>query len=64
MSDEILSYIKNTVDRIETKQDKHDERIRTVENWQADANGKITMVGVFGVTLGGFFTAVVEYFRH
>lgn len=64
MSDEMLNYIKNSVDRIESKQDKHDERIRNVENWQADANGKVTMVGAFGVTLGGVITAVVEYFRH
>lgn len=63
MSDEILSYIKDSVDRIEGKQDKHDERIRKVENWQADANGKVTTIGAIGVVMGGIITAVAEYFK-
>lgn len=64
MSDEVLNYIKNSVDRIEEKQDKHDERLRTIENWQSNANGKMTMISMVGVTIGGLITATVEYFRH
>ena len=64
MSDDILDYIKNTVDRIEVKQDKHDERLGSIERWQSDANGKISMIGVIGVAIGGAVTAVITYFRH
>lgn len=64
MSDDVLNYIKNSVDRIEAKQDKHDERIKDVELWQSNANGKMTMLGAVGVTIGGLLTAAVEYLRH
>jgi len=63
MSEELLTYIKGSVDRIEAKQDKYEERQRAVETWQADANGKISMVGLFGVTLGGAIMAAIGYFR-
>lgn len=64
MSDEILSYIKNSVDRIESKQDKHDERIGAVENWQSNADGKITIIAAVCAAIGGTVVAVVDYFRH
>lgn len=64
MSEEILTYIKNTVDRIEENQNDHAKRITEVEKWQANANGKMTMLGAVGVAIGGFFTAFFQYFRH
>lgn len=64
MSDEILTYIKASVDRIEEKQDDHTKRITEVEKWQANAEGKMTMLGAVGVAIGAAFTAVGEYFRH
>ncbi len=64
MSDEILNYIKDTVDRIEVKQDGHDTRLRTVENWQSNASGKMSIIGLIGATIGGILTATVQLFRH
>lgn len=64
MSDEILNYIKGTVDRIEVNQKDHAQRINEVEKWQANANGKITMLGAVGVAIGGIFTAIGQYFKH
>jgi hypothetical protein len=64
MSDEILTYIKDTVTRIETKQDNHDVRIGNVERWQSNADGKITMIAAIGAAIGGGIVAVVDYFRH
>lgn len=64
MSDEILQYIKDSVDRIESKQDKHDDRLGEVEKWQANASGKMTMLGFVGMAIGGIFTGIAEYFRH
>jgi hypothetical protein len=53
MSNDILEYIKDSVDRIESKIDRHDDRIITVERWQSNAEGKVTMVGIFGSLVGG-----------
>lgn len=64
MSDEILKYIKGSVDRIEENQKDHAKRLNEVEKWQANANGKMTMLGIVGVTIGGFCTAIIQYFRH
>lgn len=64
MSEELLTYIKNSVDRIETKQDKHDERIGAVEKWQSNADGKITIIAAVCAAIGGAIVAVVDYFRH
>ena len=64
MSDEILTYIKDSVDRIESKQDNHDVRIGKLENWQSNADGKITMVSAIGAAIGGAVVAVFDYFRH
>lgn len=63
MSDEVLTYIKDTVTRIETKQDKHDERLGEVEKWQANANGKMTILGAVGVAIGTLCTTVLQSFR-
>ncbi len=63
MSDEILIYIKDSVTRIEANQKDADKRIRDVEDWQNNANGKISMVGLFGVTIGGSIMAAIEWFR-
>lgn len=64
MSDEILTYIKDTVTRIETKQDKHEERISDVENWQSNANGKMTVLAAVGVAIGGAFASLINYMKH
>ncbi len=64
MSDEILNYIKDTVDRIETNQDDHTKRIGEVEKWQANANGKISVVAAICTAIGGGIVAVIDYFRH
>lgn len=64
MSDDLLVYIKDTVTRIEAKQDKHDERIRTVESWQNRADGKVTAFGAVGVLIGGVITWVVELWKN
>ena len=64
MSDEILTYIKETVDRIETKQDTHDIRIRHVENWQSNANGRVSTIGMFCGAIGAAFVGFIDYFRH
>lgn len=64
MQDEILEYIKDSVDRIEAKQDKHSDRLNEVERWQSNANGKMTMLSIMGMTIGGLMTGIVEYFRH
>lgn len=63
MSD-ILEYIKEAVDRIEDKQDKHADRLGHIERWQSNADGKITVIGVLGVAVGGFLTAMIGYFKH
>ena len=41
-----------------------DKRVRNIENWQSDANGKITMFGAFGTALGAFIVWVVSIFKH
>lgn len=64
MSEEILTYIKDSVDRIEAKQDKHDMRIGEVEKWQSNANGKVSMIAAIGIFIGGALTAAADYFRH
>ncbi len=64
MSDALLKYIKESVDRIEDKLDKHDERIGHLENWQHNANGKVTMLGAIGVAIGGFITWLTGIFHH
>lgn len=64
MSDEILNYIKSTVDRIELKQGLQDERIGDLEKWQANANGKMTILSALGVAIGAGLTAAANYFKH
>ena len=66
MSDpiQLLNYIKEAVDRVEGKIDGHDERLRTVENWQSKTDGKITMFGVLCTTAGGAFAWIVSLFKH
>ena len=64
MSDDILSFIKDTVLRIEAKQDKHDDRIRAVESWQNNTDGKITAYGVVGVLIGAAITWVSEFWKN
>ena len=64
MADEILEYIKNTVTRIEENQDKQDVRLRDVEKWQNNANGKIGAVATLGVMIGAALTAAADFFRH
>lgn len=47
--------------------DRHiqiDKRVRKVETWQADANGKITIIGALGVAIGGFITWITDIFKH
>lgn len=63
MSTETLEYIKETVTRIEMKLDSHDTRIRSVENWQSNANGKITAFGIAGVLVGGAVTYLTDLFK-
>lgn len=41
-----------------------DKRIRKVEIWQADASGKMTMLGLVGVVAGGIVTWLTQIFRH
>jgi len=41
-----------------------DKRLRKVEVWQADANGKISIIGAVGVAVGGFITWVSGILRH
>lgn len=64
MSDEILTYIKDSVTRIEENQKDHAKRIGDVEKWQANANGKMTVLGAVGIAIGTIFTAVIQSFRH
>lgn len=64
MTDHLLEYIKEAVDRIETKLDKHDERLRKTEDWQSNANGKITAFGLVGVFLGSVVTWATDLFKH
>ncbi len=63
MSDDILEYIKETVTRIENKQDTHDTRLRAVERWQNDAGGKITMLSAIGVVMGAALAAAADFFK-
>ncbi len=64
MSDETLQYIKEAVDRIEAKQDKHGDRIVGIERWQSNADGKMTMLGIVCAGVGAVAASVVTYFRH
>ena len=61
--DQLLRYIKEAVDRIEKKQDKHEERIGLLERWQSDANGKITASVMFSAGIAAVLTGLIEYFR-
>ena len=45
------------------RHDKMDGRVRSVESWQAEANGKITAFGTAGVILGGVITWVTGLFK-
>lgn len=38
------------------RHDKIDVRVRQVESWQNNADGKITVIATVGVILGGFIT--------
>lgn len=40
-----------------------DKRIRKVENWQANASGKLTALGVIGVAAGSIVTWLTSVFR-
>ena len=40
-----------------------DKRIRKVENWQSEANGKITIISAVGVAIGGIITWVTGIFH-
>ncbi len=63
MSEELLRYIKESVDRIEDKQDSHAQDISNIKQWQSNIDGKITMVGIFGVAIGGIATWFAEMFH-
>ncbi len=63
MSDQILTYIKETVDRIEDNQKDHVKRITEVEKWQANANGKISIIAAICTAIGGGAIAAIDYFR-
>lgn len=63
MSDEILNYIKDAVDRVEEKLDKHNDRLGIVEKWQSNADGKVTMFGLFCVSLGGILSWLTNLFH-
>lgn len=40
-----------------------DNRVRRVEDWQSNANGKISIIGAVGVGIGGFIAWVGDFFR-
>ena len=58
----ILEELREFRAEVNARHDKIDERIRDVESWQSNANGKITIIGSLGVLMGGFFTWVVGIF--
>lgn len=63
MADELLNYIRDSVDRIEGKLDRHDDRINDVEKWQANAAGKVTMLAAVFSALGGFIMWFSGFFH-
>lgn len=39
-------------------------RVNSVEKWQANADGKITMFGVFCMVIGGVIVWITNLFKH
>lgn len=68
MSDDITQIILDELrEHRKESNDRHvaiDKRVRKVENWQAEANGKITIIGTVGVAVGGIVTWLTDVFRH
>lgn len=63
MSEEVLNYIKKSVDRIEDNQIDHAKRIGELERWQSNSDGKQTMLGMVGVCAGAVIAGIVEWVR-
>lgn len=43
------------------RHEKMDHRVRKIEDWQSNANGKITMLGAIGVFMGGIVTWLTKF---
>jgi len=58
--DELRAHREESRDR----HDKIETRVRNVEAWQSNADGKITVFGLVGVFIGGFVTWVTNLFHN
>lgn len=46
-----------------TRHNGIDTRVRAVENWQSDANGRMTMLGLVGVCIGAVATWFLDFVK-
>ena len=60
MSDDIQQII---LDELRALRSDIHPRLRAVETWQSEANGKITMIGLFATMMGGVVTWVAGMFH-
>lgn len=61
MSDEISNII---LEELRALRSDLAPRVNAVEKWQSNADGKITMFGIFCVTIGGMISWVVSILKH
>ena len=66
----ILEEVRNTRDELKAhraesllRHDGIDTRVRHIESWQSNANGKITMIGIVGVLVGGVIGWITDIFK-
>lgn len=59
----ILEELRAHREESSKRHEQIDVRVRKVETWQSNADGKVTMIGVFGVLFGGFITWLTDLFH-
>jgi len=64
ISELILEELRDHRAESRERHEKLSDRVSTVEAWQNNANGKITMFGAFGIVIGGVLSWVVSIFKH
>jgi len=63
ISEIILQELRDHRKESATRHEAIEQRVRHVESWQSNADGKITAFGIVGVFIGGLVTWATDLFH-